>query len=131
VKSLIDMNLSPDWVEVLCEQGWEAIHWSAIGSPSAPDTDIMYRALTNNYIVFTHDLDFSALLAASNATGPSVIQIRAQNTMPDFMSAIVLSGLRQFADLLAQGALVLIDARRNRARILPLRILDDSQDQIA
>lgn len=128
MRILIDMNLSPIWVDVLLAEGWEVRHWSHVGLPDAPDIEIMQWALTNDYIVFTHDLDFSALLAASNAAGPSVIQIRAQNTMPATMSAIVISGLRQFSDLLTQGALLFIEPHRKRARILPLRTSDDMEN---
>jgi len=37
MKLLIDMNLSPGWVEVFKQQGLEALHWSAVGDPRAPD----------------------------------------------------------------------------------------------
>jgi predicted nuclease of predicted toxin-antitoxin system len=35
VKLLLDMNLSPTWVMVLQEAGFEALHWSKVGKPSA------------------------------------------------------------------------------------------------
>ena len=38
MKFLIDMNLSPAWVEVLKQASFEAIHWSEIGTPKASDT---------------------------------------------------------------------------------------------
>lgn len=38
----------------------------------------MAWALTNDYIVFTHDLDFGTLLAITQADAPSVIQVRSQ-----------------------------------------------------
>jgi predicted nuclease of predicted toxin-antitoxin system len=69
------MNLSPDWCRVLREQGWEAAHWLDIGSGTAPDRDVMAIATHDKYIVFTHDLDFSAMLAATQANGPSIIQV--------------------------------------------------------
>ena len=31
MKILIDMNLSPRWVEVFDDEGWESAHWSTIG----------------------------------------------------------------------------------------------------
>jgi predicted nuclease of predicted toxin-antitoxin system len=31
MKLLIDMNLSPLWVEVFEQYGWEALHWSTNG----------------------------------------------------------------------------------------------------
>jgi predicted nuclease of predicted toxin-antitoxin system len=61
VKILIDMNLPPRWVQLFANAGWEALHWSQVGSPTASDREIMAWARENGYIVFTHDLDFSAL----------------------------------------------------------------------
>jgi predicted nuclease of predicted toxin-antitoxin system len=47
VKILIDMNLSPDWVQVLQGHGWSAVHWSAVGDPRATDLIIKDWALSN------------------------------------------------------------------------------------
>ncbi len=41
MKLLIDMNLSPGWVEVFVQQGWQAVHWSMVGDPRAKDIVIM------------------------------------------------------------------------------------------
>lgn len=76
MKLLIDMNLSPAWVDVFERQGWQAFHWSAVGEPGALDRVILSWARENEYVVFTHDLDFGAILAATNADAPSVIQVR-------------------------------------------------------
>ena len=32
MKLLVDMNLSPSWVERLARHGFEAVHWSTIGT---------------------------------------------------------------------------------------------------
>ena len=83
MKILIDMNLSPAWVSVLEEAGHTAPHWSTIGSLNASDREVLLWAKANGYLLFTHDLDFGAILAATEAEGPSVIQIRAQDISPD------------------------------------------------
>lgn len=67
MKIVIDMNLSPQWIDVLMKDGHESVHWSEIGSPSASDREILLWAQSNNFVVFTHDLDFSAILAATSA----------------------------------------------------------------
>jgi predicted nuclease of predicted toxin-antitoxin system len=76
---LIDMNLSPLWVSFLSDAGFESIHWSTVGAPSAPDAEIMDYAGRYGMVVFTHDLDFGALLANRKARQPSVFQIRTQD----------------------------------------------------
>ncbi len=83
MKILIDMNLSPDWVKVLEQAGWEAVHWSMLGNMRATDDVIMSWARENGYIVFTHDLDFGVLLALTRAESPSVIRVRTQDVFPD------------------------------------------------
>ena len=121
IQILIDMNLSPDWVDELSAHGWPSIHWSAIDDPKAADRDIMDWARANGYVVFTHDLDFGTMLALTHAAGPSVIQIRGQNVLPDHMSPVVVATLKQHEPDLAAGALVVVDELKSRVRILPIR----------
>jgi len=80
----------------------------------------MEWAQSNGYIVFTHGLDFGAILAATQAIGPSVIQIRAENVLPEDAGDAVITAIRRFQDGLEQGALISVDPVRSRARILPL-----------
>jgi predicted nuclease of predicted toxin-antitoxin system len=121
MKILIDMNLSPDWVEVFTATNIESIHWSNIGNPAAKDTVLMTYAQVNNYIVFTNDLDFGTLLAIQQVNLPSVIQVRTQDLLPANIGNLVISALQQFRLELERGALVTIDSSRLRVRILPIR----------
>ena len=114
------MNLSPAWVAFLERNGWQAVHWSSVGDPRAPDRTIMDWARANEYVVFTHDLDFGAILAVTRAEGPSVLQVRAQNVLPEHLGEVVIAALRQFAQQLEAGALITVDEGASRARILPI-----------
>ena len=122
MKLLVDMNLSPRWVGVLSDAGMEADHWSAIGASNAPDAEIMAYAATNGYVVLTHDLDFGAILAATNGEKPSVVQIRADDVRPEAIGKQVVAALGQMASELDLGALLTVDASRTRLRLLPLRL---------
>ncbi len=82
MKVLIDMNLSPDWVEVFTRSGLNAIHWSSIGDPRAIDQTVMDWARDNSYVVFTHDLDFGTMLALTQAESPSVIKYAHKTYRP-------------------------------------------------
>src|SRR5262245_48936089 len=121
VQILVDMNLSPNWIEWFASQNQPAVHWSSIGDPKATDQTIMEWARAHQHVVFTHDLDFGTLLALTQATGPSVIQVRAQNVFPEHLGKLLLSVLKQYADLLEKGALIVVDESEARARILPLQ----------
>ncbi len=120
MKLVVDMNLSPRWVDLLSAAGMQAIHWSNVGAHNAPDAEIMAYALTNDHVVLTHDLDFSAILAATHGEKPSVVQIRADNVSPEAIGAQVLAALRQMEVDLQEGALLTVDPSRTRVRVLPL-----------
>jgi len=120
VKILLDTNLSPDWREFLEEHGWSAVHWSDIGDPKAADQVILEWARRESHVVFTHDLDFGRLLALTHERGPSVLQVRAADIVPAGIGSLVLKVLRQHQDALEQGALVVFDSDKSRARILPI-----------
>lgn len=121
MKLIIDMNLSPSWVAPLRAAGFDAVHWRDIGDVADPDAVIFEWAKANGYIVFTNDLDFGAILAATNAAGPSVIQVRGQDLLPARLAPRLIAALRQFERELNSGALISIDERRSKARILPIR----------
>jgi predicted nuclease of predicted toxin-antitoxin system len=120
MKLLIDMNLSPRWVDIFTAADIEAVHWSNTGAADAPDTEIMDYARTHDYVVFTHDLDFGALLAVTHAGKPSVIQIRSDDIFPGSAANPVVSSLRQLSADVEKGALVTIDTRKARVHLLPL-----------
>ncbi|MGA2621117.1 MAG: DUF5615 family PIN-like protein [Thermoguttaceae bacterium] len=120
MKLLIDMNLSPRWRSVLQAEGWDAVHWSNVGSASAPDREIMQWALNDHRVVLTHDLDFGAILAATQATSPSVVQIRTQDVRPQILAPLLIPLLRQYEHDLDSGVLLIVDEARSRVRVLPL-----------
>jgi predicted nuclease of predicted toxin-antitoxin system len=120
VKLLIDMNLSIEWVTELGKGGWPAVHWSTIGDPRADDPTIMAWALANGHVVFTHDLGFGTMLALTKASGPSVLQVRSQSTLPEDISSLVVAALRKYDAELAAGALVIVEPGKSRVRVLPI-----------
>ena len=120
MKILIDMNLSPLWVQFLADSGFDSIHWSHVGHPSAPDTLIMDYASANGMVTFTHDLDFGALLATRKTRQPSVIQIRAQDVLPTAIGEMVVRALHASGPHLEAGALVTVHPNRSRIRLLPI-----------
>ena len=121
MKILVDMNLSPEWVRFLAAHGIEAVHWSQVGNPRATDEEITGWARDHGCIVFTHDLDFAALVATTRADGPSVLQMRTQDVLPDTAGKDILDLLRDHRGALEQGAIVTMDKVISRVRILPIR----------
>jgi len=120
MKLLLDMNLSPKIAAALSHMGIESVHWLSVGSQGATDTEIISYAKENNYVVITHDLDFSVILSVSHGKLPSVIQIRAQDMNIEKIANMVSFAVQENAVELTHGAILSIDAKRARLRLLPL-----------
>jgi predicted nuclease of predicted toxin-antitoxin system len=120
MKLLIDMNLSPRWVAVLVSEGFDSVHWSEVGDPTAPDAVLMNHAAREDFVVLTQDLDFGSILAVTGGSKPSVVQIRSGDLRPDRIGSVVIGALRRLEGELRAGALVTIDADRVRLTYLPL-----------
>lgn len=104
----------------LARHGWDAVHWSAVGDAKAADTEVVAWALANGRVVLTHDLDFGTTLALTHAAGPSVLQVRGEDVLPDHLGPVIAAALCQHHPALAAGALVVVDERKSRVRVLPL-----------
>ena len=122
MRLLIDMNLSPRWVEAFKDAGIDAVHWSTLGAFNATDAAIMAYARQNDCVVMTHDMDFGAILAATQGEKPSVVQIRADDVSPTAIGSQVINALKQMSMELDSGALLIVDPSRTRLRVLPLQL---------
>lgn len=120
MKILIDMNLSPEWVQEFHNHGIEAVHWTSVGNFDAPDSVLMHWAIEHDCIIFTHDLDFGTALALTQAEKPSVIQVRTQDVTVRHLSPMIITTLKNHKEILKTGALVILDEHKKRIRILPL-----------
>ncbi len=121
MKILVDMNLSPDWVNVLSQHNVQSVHWKDIGESNAADIELINWAKDHNYIIFTHDLDFGSLLRLTQAEGPSVIQVRTQDVTVSNQGDMIISVLNDYRSFLEKGALLTLDEEKLRMRILPLK----------
>jgi predicted nuclease of predicted toxin-antitoxin system len=122
MKIIVDVNLAIRWANMLSSRGIEAVHWTAIGAANAQDIEIMSYARQNGYSVFTNDLDFSAILVSTRASGPSVIQIRAEDTRPEAHLDRVADALIKNSAAIEQGTIITIDPYKTRMHILPFAL---------
>jgi predicted nuclease of predicted toxin-antitoxin system len=122
MKIIVDVNLAVRWANMLSERGIEAVHWTTIGVANAQDIEIMSYARQNGFSVFTNDLDFSAILFSTRASGPSVIQIRADDTRPEAHLDRVTEALIKFSTAIEQGTIITIDPNKTRVHILPFAL---------
>ena len=120
MKILVDMNLSPAWAALLNAGGHEALHWQSVGNPSASDATLLAWARNNGFVVFTNDLDFGTILAATSTRSPGVVQLRGKDIAPQSAGMYLLAALARYAPDLEKGALLTIDQERCRIRMLPI-----------
>jgi predicted nuclease of predicted toxin-antitoxin system len=119
MRIIIDMNLTPRWVEHLINAGHEARRWSPLGSATAKDRRSAIYARSAGCAVLTNDLDFPE---HTMGAGPSVILLRGEPFVPEYRGPALIQALAKFEKELAQGAVVSIDwPVQPRARVLPLR----------
>lgn len=127
MKFLLDMNISPAWVNGLTQAGHEAVHWSKIAAADAEDGLIANYARQHGFIVITNDLDFGRILSGNAQRLPSVIQLRLGDLRPRTLLEAVLRSIVLTAVDLEQGALVTVG--RNRVRVAPLPLaMEKDQD---
>jgi hypothetical protein len=48
------------------------------------------------------------------------LQVRGEDVLPDHMGQLVVAAIRQHETELASGALVVVEERKNRVRVLPI-----------
>lgn len=60
------------------------------------------------------------MLALTQAASPSVVQIRAQDILPQSIGQTIITILQKYQNELEQGALIVFDKAKERVRILPL-----------
>ena len=120
MKILIDMNMSPKFVPVFNNKGFDAVHWIEIGAPNAKDSEIMEYASKNNYVILTCDLDFNIILSLSRNQKPSIVQLRMQIINIDQDGERIVSVISRNLNRLREGAILSIDLNKARIRLLPL-----------
>jgi predicted nuclease of predicted toxin-antitoxin system len=120
MRFLADMGVSMRVVEWLRSSGHDAIHLRDEGLQKLPNGEIFQKAIREQRVVLTFDLDFGEIVAGSGGASVSVILFRLRNTRADFVVQRLKRTLEQSAEQLAQGAVVLVEDGRHRVRRMPI-----------
>lgn len=120
MRFLADMGISPRSAVFLRNLGHEALHLHDEGLDCLPDADILAKALAEQRIILTHDLDFGDLMAASGAQLPSVIIFRLRNMSADRVNRYLEIVLANYQGRLEAGAIISVTERQIRVRRLPI-----------
>jgi predicted nuclease of predicted toxin-antitoxin system len=87
---------------------------------NAADADIFAKAIAENRIVLTFDLDFGEILALAGAAVTSVVLFRLNNTRTPFVQMRLEAVLAADGTALEQGAIIIVEDGRHRLRNLPI-----------
>ncbi|MFZ5469314.1 MAG: DUF5615 family PIN-like protein [Myxococcota bacterium] len=120
MKLLCDLHISPITVEELRRAGHDVLRATDRLAPTAPDEALLALARAEERILVSQDQDFGALLAASGAARPSVINLRIPFPRIERINAALRATLTLAAEALTRGAVVVVEERRVRIRRLPI-----------
>jgi predicted nuclease of predicted toxin-antitoxin system len=120
MRFLADMGVDIRVVDWLRDSGHEALHLRAHGMHRASDQAIFAKAMAEDRIVITFDLDFGTLAALAGDRSPSIVLFRLSNARLATVIARLSTVLVEAADVLARPSVILVEDTRLRIRDLPI-----------
>ncbi len=120
MKTLLDMPVTPQLINVLKKYGHEGVHAYQIGKDQAPDIELLNLARRENRVIITADLDFPRLLALSSASGPGIILFRGGNYSDDEMCDLLERVLESVPVDDLEKSICVVDHSRVRVTHLPI-----------
>jgi predicted nuclease of predicted toxin-antitoxin system len=120
VKFLVDMPLSPALAAWLAGRGHDAVHAAELGLHRAIDAAIMARAKQEARTIVTADLDYPRLLAAAQASEPSLILFRGGDWREDEVAKRLGEVLAALTEADIAQSIIVVDRDRVRRRRLPI-----------
>ena len=120
MRLLADVHIAPRTVHFLQSLGHDVLRVDEILPPTAPDTLIVKTANDTERVILTQDLDFSAIIALSGQTKPSLISLRLSSTRVDWVNTILANLLSQLEEITQAGCIVTVVDHTFRVRLLPI-----------
>lgn len=120
MRLLADLHISPKTVEQLRSHGYDVVRVSDVMDPRSRDEQIVDHARRDGRVILTQDLDYSAIIALSGASEPSLISLRLSSSRVEYVSAVLTRVLPQVEKDLESGAIITVTDDRIRLRKLPV-----------
>jgi predicted nuclease of predicted toxin-antitoxin system len=116
VDACVDVRLA-HWLR---EQGYDTKHLREENLQKLPNGQIFAKAIAEGRTVVTHDLDFGEIAALTHGRKASVIVFRLQDPRLIRLTERLAAVLSDCAETLRDGAVVIVEDARHRARSLPI-----------
>ncbi len=120
MRFLADMGVDVRVVRWLRERGHDAKHLRDEGLQRMPDGEIFTKAIAEDRVILTFDLDFGEIAALSKGKKASVVLFRLHNTRTPHVIDRLAAVLADTTAALEKGAVVLVEETRHRVRELPV-----------
>ncbi|MBL7213156.1 MAG: DUF5615 family PIN-like protein [Desulfobacteraceae bacterium] len=120
MRFLADMCVDVRIVRWLQEQEHDATHLRDEGLHRMPNGEIFKKAINEDRIVITFDLDFAEIAALTEGKKASVILFRLRNTRTPHVIERLSTVLEDSSEALEKGAVVVVEESRHRVRFLPV-----------
>jgi len=113
------MGVATRIVQWLKDKGHDAVHLREENLHRLPNGLIFEKAYSEKRILLTFDLDFGEIVALSGEKQVTVILFRLHNTRTPHVIERIEKVLRDSAQALEEGAIVVVEETRHRIRRLP------------
>lgn len=120
MRFLTDMCVDVRIVRWLQEQEHDATHLRDEGLHRMPNGEIFKKAINEDRVVITFDLDFAEIAALTEGKKASVILFRLRNTRAPHVIERLSTVLEYSSEALEKGAVVVVEESRHRVRFLPI-----------
>ena len=120
MRFLLDMGVDVRVAAWLREQRHEAVHLREEGLQRLPNGEIFTKAISENRIILTFDLDFGEIAALARGRKASVVVFRFHNTRTQHILERLAVVLADCSGILERGAVVVVEETRHRIRLLPV-----------
>jgi predicted nuclease of predicted toxin-antitoxin system len=120
MRFLADMGVDIRVVKWLREKGHDANHLRDEGLHGMPNGEIFDKAISENRVILTFDLDFAEIVALSKGHKASIVLFRLHNTRTSNLISRLSAVLSESAVALEKGAVIVVEESRHRVRYLPI-----------
>ncbi len=120
MRFLLDMGVDVRVGTWLREHGHEPVHLRDQGLQRLPNGEIFTKAISENRVILTFDLDFGEIAALARGRKASVVVFRLHNTRTAHVLERLASVLPDCSSVLEKGAIVVVEEDRHRVRPLPV-----------